>query len=71
MVDDAVKVAVIPGHIPPPPADEVIVIIGNWFNVTVCMAVFTQPFASVPVTVYIVLAVGVCGAPSVMPPVQV
>ena len=31
---------------------------GNEFTVTVAVVLFTQPFASVPVTEYVVVAVG-------------
>jgi hypothetical protein len=36
----------------------VIVALGAFTTVTVTWSVFTQPFASVPVTVYVVVAVG-------------
>ena len=44
---------------------------GKAFTVIVLVAVFTHPFASVPVTVYVVVVVGAKAVPFVTPPVQV
>jgi hypothetical protein len=43
---------------------------GNAFTVTVTWSVPVHPFASVPVTVYVVVTVGVNETPLVIPPVQ-
>ena len=44
--------------------------VGNGFTVTVLVAVFTHPFTSVPVTVYVVVEVALKAVASVIPPVQ-
>lgn len=41
-----------------PGADGLTVMVGKGFTVTVTVFVFTHPFASVPVTVYVVVEVG-------------
>ena len=42
-------------------------IVGAWFTVTTCEAVFTQPFTSVPVTVYVFDTVGTKLTPLLIP----
>jgi hypothetical protein len=44
-------------------SEELIVVTGNAFTVTSTSSVFTQPFASVPVTVYVLVTVGVNATP--------
>ena len=44
--------------------------VGNVFTVIVFVDVPIHPFASVPVTVYVVVAIGVKAVPFVTPPVQ-
>ena len=51
--------------------DGVVVTVGNAFTVTVVVAILVQPFASVPVTVYVAVVAGTKETPSVIPPVQV
>ena len=63
-----VKVTAMPAHIVVALAVELTV--GNAFTVIVFVDVPTQPFASVPVTVYVVVALGVNAVPLVTPPVQ-
>lgn len=45
--------------------------VGVTFTVTVVTAVFVQPFASVPVTVYVVVALAENGTLFITPPVHV
>ena len=47
------------------------VTVGNALTVIVLVAVFVQPAAFVPVTVYVVVAVGTKLIPLVTPPVHV
>lgn len=47
------------------------VTVGNGFTVIVVVAVFEQPFASVPVTVYVCVEVAVNATPLVTPPLHV
>ena len=42
--------------------------VGKGFTVTVFVLVFVHPFASVPVTVYVVVEAGTKAAPLVTPP---
>ena len=50
---------------------DVAVTVGNVSNITVVVAVFVQPAALVPVTVYVAVAVGIKLTPLVIPPLQV
>ena len=50
---------------------DVAVTVGNAFTVIILLAVFTQPLASVPVTVYVVVVVGANAVPLVTPPLHV
>ena len=50
---------------------DVAVTVGNVFTVIVVVAVFEQPAEFVPVTVYVVVAVGTKLTPLVIPPVHV
>jgi hypothetical protein len=48
--------------------DGLIVNVGNAFTVTVVVFVFTQPFPSIPVSVYVVVTVGVTAIVEVVTP---
>jgi hypothetical protein len=50
---------------------DVAVTVGNAFTVMIVVAVFVQPAAFVPVTVYVVVAVGMKLTPFVTPPLHV
>jgi hypothetical protein len=68
-------VAPLPVNVTLPPAQtaaavELAVTVGNAFTVTVVMSVLEHPLPSVPVTVYVSVATGVNGTPSVTPPVH-
>lgn len=51
--------------------EAALVMFGAGFTVMVLVAVFVQPLASVPVTVYVVVALAANGTPSVTPPLHV
>ena len=60
MPPPAVSVVEVPVHIA---TDEPPLMVGNAFTVTVFVPVLIQPLASVPVTVYIVVVVGLAVMP--------
>jgi hypothetical protein len=64
---EAVSVELPPEHIVA--GDAVAVTVGGTFTVTVTVAVFVHPFASVPVTVYVVVEAGVTVMELPVPPV--
>jgi hypothetical protein len=47
------------------------VTVGNKLTAIVVVAILVQPFTSVPITVYIEVAVGTNPVPSITPPLQV
>ena len=59
-------------ELPAHTADAVVVepTVGNAFTVIVRVDVFEQVFASVPVTVYVVVVIGVKATPLFTPPLQ-
>src|SRR6476646_9874410 len=52
-------------------SSDIAITVGSGFTVIVAVAVFIQPFTSVPVTVYVAVPAGVNATPLVTPPVHV
>lgn len=62
----AFNVTVVPAHTVEE-GDALVVIEGTGFTTTVAVAVFVQPFASVPITVYVCVAEGLNATPFTTP----